>query len=133
MYNAIRTFARLNFRLTPCALSHVLSNERKCGINFSHSSHASGELMSSISSNAPQTSDTDNRSQSRYVSSFLAASCIMNSIKSCIHNEGVPSSDRRSISDKLWSFCRAVWKFSGEVIRVTSEWNSMETGGASVE
>src|ERR1700722_9421048 len=133
MYNAIRTFARLNFRLTPCALSHVLSNERKCGMNFSHSSHASGDPMSSISSNAPQTSDTDNWSQSRYVCSFLVASCIMNSIKSCIHSEEVPPSDRRSIRDRLWSFCRAVWKFSGEVIRVMSERNSIETGGASVE
>src|ERR1700722_1369037 len=52
----------------------------------------------------------------------------MNSIKSCIHSEEFLPSDRRWTRERLWSFCRAVWNFIGEVMRMVREWNWEETG-----
>jgi hypothetical protein len=75
-------------------------------------------------------SDTDDWSHSRYVSSFLAPSCIVNWIKSCIHSEGFPVSDRCSTRDRFWSFCIAVRKCIGERIRETNDRNSEDMRGA---
>jgi hypothetical protein len=115
--------------LTPYKLLHRSSRDRRCGTNDSHSVHHCGNLGSLMCRSAAQMSDTDDWSQSRYVSSFLAPSCIKNWFKSCIHSEELPASVRSSTRDRFWSFCIAIGKCVGERIRSTNERNSEDIRG----